>query len=93
MVSAIFYILYAGITNHFDIYFLISMSLMVVEGIVLIINRGACPLTAFSRNLKTDYREGDDIFLPHWLAVHNRLVFTSILVIGLVIVGYRFLGW
>lgn len=92
MVLAIFYILYAGITNHFDIYFFISMSLMVVEGIILIINRGACPLTLLSKNLKSDYCEGDDIFLPRWLAVHNRLVFTSILVVGLVISGYRFFG-
>lgn len=93
MVSAIFYILYAGIVNRFDIYFYISIVLMIIEGIVLIIYKGACPLTVMSKKLKSDYQEGDDIYLPRWLAVHNRLVFTSILVVGLVIVGFRFLGW
>ena len=76
MVSAIFYILYAGIFNRFDVYFYISIGLMIVEGIALLIFRGACPLTVVSKKLKSDYNEGDDIYLPHWLAVHNRLVFT-----------------
>lgn len=64
---------------------------MVIEGLVLLMFKGACPFTVASKKLKSDYQEGDDIYLPRFLAVHNRLIFTSILFVGLAIVAYRFI--
>ncbi len=33
-----------------------------------------------------------DIFLPNWLARHNKTIFTSIYLIGVIIVLFRVLG-
>jgi len=92
MVAAIFYILYAGITNNLNIYLWISIGIMIFEGIVLLINKGSCPLTNVAKNIKKDYHDGDDIFLPKWIAINNKLIFGSILLIGLALVLYRFLN-
>ena len=92
MVTAIFYILYAGINNRLDVYLWISLGLMVLEGITLLINKGSCPLTIVAKKSKPNYQDGDDIFLPKWLAIHNKLIFGSILSLGLLIVFYRLMN-
>lgn len=89
MVAAILYTVYAGITDNLNIYLWMSIGLIIFEGIVLLINKGSCPLTVVARKVKKDYKEGDDIYLPRWLARNNKLIFTSIFIIGLLIVVYR----
>lgn len=89
MVWAIFYILYAGLTNQINNYLWIALGLMVIEGITLIINKGSCPLTIVAKKSKPDYQNGDDIFLPQWLAIHNKLIFGSILGLAILILLYR----
>ena len=89
MVAAIFYILYAGITNKLDNYLWLAIGLMVFEGLTLLINKGNCPLTIVAKRNKSDYQNGDDIFLPQWLAIHNKLIFGSILILGILILLYR----
>lgn len=89
MVSAIFYIVYAGITDTINIYLWISLGLLVLEGLALAIFKGSCPLTIVAKKSKTDYQDGDDIFLPKWLAIHNKAVFSTILAVGLILLLYR----
>lgn len=91
MVLAIAYILYAGITNTINIYLWISLGLMALELLVLAINKGSCPLTIVAKRSTDDYHDGDDIFLPTWLAVNNKLIFGSILCVALAILAYRFI--
>jgi hypothetical protein len=89
MVAAIFCILYAGITETYNVFLWISLGLMALEGVTLMINKGSCPLTIVAKTTKKDYKDGDDIFLPKWLAIHNKAVFGSLLVLGLLILLYR----
>jgi hypothetical protein len=92
MVFSIFYIIYAGIVNRLDIYLWMNIGLMIFELIVLAINKGSCPLTIVAKKIKKEYKDGDDIFLPKWVAINNKLIFGPLLFIGFLIILYRILG-
>jgi hypothetical protein len=89
-VVAIFYILYSGIIDHVNIYTWISIGLVLGEGLVLSVFNMFCPLTILARKYSDSTKDNFDIFLPNWLARHNKLIFTSIFVLGLILVAIRF---
>jgi hypothetical protein len=88
-VSVISYVLYAGITNTITIYTWIGIGLVIGEGLVLLLFKMYCPLTVLARNYSDSQKDNFDIFLPNWLARHNKLIFTSIFIAGLLIVLFR----
>jgi hypothetical protein len=49
MSTCVFYILYAGITRMYNWYLLAAISAVLIEGIVLILNKWQCPLTELAR--------------------------------------------
>jgi hypothetical protein len=56
---------------------------------VLAINGGRCPLTDLAARYTVDRGSNFDIYLPNWLAEHNKVVFGMLFVAGeLVVVGY-----
>jgi len=89
--SAIFYILYAGISNNINTYTWIAIGLVFGEGIVLILFNMFCPLTILARKYSDSNKDNFDIFLPNWLARNNKIVFTVIFLTGLIIVLLRVL--
>ena len=90
MVLSIFYILYAGIANKIDIYLWFASGIMLFELLVLAINKGSCPLTLVAKDIKkTKYENGDDIFLPKWVAINNKAIFGTLLLIGFLLIIYR----
>jgi len=88
-VSAIFYILYSGISNKITIYTWIAIGLIVAEGVVLVLFKMFCPLTLIARKYSNSEKDNFDIFLPNWLARHNKIIFTSIYAVGVIIVLIR----
>ena len=59
------------------------LSLLVwVEVFTLAANRLRCPLTRVARRYTSDQSENFDIFLPEWLAKHNKLIFGSLFAIA-----------
>ena len=90
-VAVIVYVLYCGLANQLTTYTWIAIGLVIAEGLVLLVFGGRCPLTLVARNYSDSGRDNFDIFLPNWLARYNKLIFTSLYVIGLVVVGYRLL--
>jgi hypothetical protein len=58
--------------------------LVVLEGVVLLVNRWRCPLTIVAERFTDEHPDGFDIYIPPWLARHNKVIFTSIWVAGLV---------
>lgn len=88
-VVTIGYIVYAGLANKIDSLVWYAIGLVVLEGIVLLLNKGSCPLTPWAVR-HTDARDDNfDIFLPRWLARHNKLIFTCIFAFGLASVVFR----
>lgn len=90
-VAVIFYVLYSGITNTVNVYTWVCIALVIGEGLTLLVFKMFCPLTLIARKYTDSQNDNFDIFLPNWLAKHNKLIFTSIFMIGVVIVIYRIL--
>ena len=88
-VAVIFYIVYSGVTDTVTTYTWIGIGLIIGEGLVLLLFKMSCPLTVVARNYSDSQKDNFDIFLPNWLAKHNKLIFTSIFMIGLIMVVYR----
>ena len=88
-VTVIFYILYCGFANRISGLTGVAVGLVVVEGGVLLVFKRQCPLTLLARNYSDSTQDNFDIFLPNWLAHYNQVIFTSIYVFGVVLVGYR----
>ncbi len=88
-VIVIFYILYSGISNKINSYTWIAIGLVIAEGIVLIIFKMFCPLTLIARKYSNSNKDNFDIFLPNWLARYNKIIFTTIYLIGVMIVLLR----
>ncbi|CAN5507609.1 hypothetical protein BH09BAC4_BH09BAC4_12780 [soil metagenome] len=90
-VTIIVYILYCGLVDNITAYTGIAIGLVMLEGLVLLAFRGSCPLTIMARQYSTSRKNNVDIFLPEWLAQYNKLIFTGLYVVGLILVGYRLL--
>ena len=88
-VTAIFYILYAGIFDKVNLLVWICVGLVIAEGIILLIFKWKCPFTILGYNYTDNHDVGFDIFLPAWLAKHNKIIFSALFVVGLVFVVWR----
>ena len=64
----------------------ILTSLTLVECGVLALNRGRCPLTDLAARFTNERADNFDIYLPNWLARHNRAIFGSVLAVNELIV-------
>ncbi len=91
-VTVIFYILYTGLTDSVNLYTWIGIALVIGEGLTLLIFKMFCPLTLLARKYSDSERDNFDIFLPNWLAKHNKLIFTVIFVVAVILVLYRTIG-
>ncbi|MGB5428645.1 hypothetical protein [Eudoraea sp.] len=88
-VAVIFYVVYSGITGTINTYTWLGIWIVIGEGIVLLLFKMFCPLTVLARKYSDSQKDNFDIFLPNWLAKHNKLIFTTIFLIGLVLVVIR----
>jgi hypothetical protein len=92
MASAVFYVFYAGITKTFGLMLWLSVGLILMETVVLLINKWRCPLTPIAMKYTSDRRENFDIYLPEWLAKHNKLIFGMTFLAGLILVIRNLVG-
>jgi len=88
-VFIISYVLYSGIYNKLDIYTWIAIGLVIVEGIILIVFKGKCPITILGYKYTNNLETGFDIFLPKWLAKNNKAIFGTIFITAVLIIIYR----
>lgn len=65
-------------------------AVVAVEILVLAANRGRCPLTSLAARYTDDRRADFDIYLPLWLAQHNKLIFGTLYFAGVV---FAFVRW
>ena len=86
MACASIYIFYAGITNTFNLFVLISIILLFSEIIILIFNKWTCPLTPLAEKYTADRNSNFDIYLPNWLAKYNKIIFGTIFSIGILLI-------
>lgn len=83
------YLVYAIFFGEIDIWVWIGFGLFILEAIVLLAWKMSCPLTVMARRYSNSTRENFDIYLPNWLAKYNKRIYTSILVLLLIVFIYR----
>ena len=57
-------------------------ALILVECVVLGLNHGRCPLTDMAARFATERSANFDIYLPRWLAQHNKTIFGGLFIAG-----------
>lgn len=62
-----------------------------IEVLVLLANRMRCPLTEVAARYTADRRDNFDIYLPLWLARHNKQLFGTLYVAGVLYTARKFL--
>lgn len=60
-----------------------------LEVAVLVFNRMRCPLTDVAGRYTTDRHDNFDIYLPLWLARHNKVIFGGLYFAGIVYTAWR----
>lgn len=85
-------ILAIPLLSHAGRFFIANALVAVValEVIVIVFNRGRCPLTDMAARYTTDRRDNFDIYLPVWLAKYNKLIFGALYLAG---AAYTLLKW
>lgn len=70
----------------------ILIGIVLLEVSVLLINRWRCPLTDVASRYTDARQDNFDIYLPLWLARHNKLIFGLLFVAGIAYTCGRWLG-
>ncbi len=71
----------------------VFIGVVFVEVLVLVFNRWRCPMTAGAARYTDDRRDNFDIYLPEWLARHNKLIFGLLYVLGVLITLGQAVHW
>jgi hypothetical protein len=71
---------------------LVLIAVVLVEVLVIILNKGRCPLTNIAANYTDNRRDNFDIYLPEWLARHNKVIFGILYILGVVVTFTLWVG-
>ena len=66
---------------------------VLVECLIILANAWRCPLTGVAARYTDDRRDNFDIYLPEWLARHNKTIFGLLYAGGLLLTLGRWAGW
>jgi hypothetical protein len=66
------------------------VAIVAIEVLVLLLNGFKCPLTGVAAQYTSDRQDNFDIYLPLWLARHNKLIFGALYLVG---VAYTVVVW
>jgi uncharacterized membrane protein len=64
-----------------------------VEVLVLVLDGWQCPLTRVAARYTDERRDNFDIYLPGWLARHNKWIFGILYVAGMFVTVALWAGW
>jgi len=87
----LFYMAYAVIINRINNFIWFGVGCIVIEWIVLLIYKWQCPLTIAARKYSGSKKENFDIYLPNWLAKHNKEIYVTFFVVIILGLIYRIL--
>jgi len=59
------------------------IAVVFLEVVVLAVNGGRCPLTDVAARFTDDRRDNFDIYLPLWIARHNKVIFGTLYLAGI----------
>jgi len=68
------------------------IAVVLVEVAILVVNRWRCPLTSLAGRFTDERHDNFDIYLPLWLARHNKLIFGVLFCAGIAFAYVRWRG-
>jgi hypothetical protein len=68
-----------ALLHRFD-WAIILTAIIVAECGVLALNKGRCPLTGLAARFTEERTDNFDIYLPNWVARHNKAIFGTLFV-------------
>jgi hypothetical protein len=71
----------------------VLIAVVFLEVVVILVNSWRCPLTDVAARYTDDRRDNFDIYLPVWLARHNKTIFGGLFAVGLIITLARWRDW
>lgn len=83
---------FAAWTMRFGLAVLL-IGFVLVEVVVLAVNGWRCPLSGIAGRYTDDRRDNFDIYLPAWIARHNKTIFGALFVGGVLFTLARYLEW
>jgi hypothetical protein len=81
---------FAAISSRFRLAAILS-GLVVLECLILLVNRGRCPLTDLAARYSANRAHNFDIYLPLWLAQYNKQIFGTLFVLGELVAFWRWM--
>lgn len=66
----------------------VLIGFVALEALVLLFNRWSCPLTGVAARYTVRREANFDIYLPLWLARHNKAIFTPLYLLGAAYTAY-----
>lgn len=60
-----------------------------IEVVIILVNGWRCPLTNVAARYTSDRRDNFDIYLPAWLARHNKVIFGGVFIVGVIATASR----
>jgi hypothetical protein len=90
MSVCLLYILYAGITRAFGLILVVAICSILVEGVVLLLNRGRCPFTVLAEKHGAKSGSVTDIFLPDYIARNTFRFSTVLFALEMVLLAVRY---
>jgi hypothetical protein len=66
------------------------IGIVLVEVAILVANRWRCPLTLLAGRFTEERHDNFDIYLPLWLAKHNKTIFGVLFCVG---IAYAYSQW
>lgn len=82
----IFYLLYTAVTGNINVWTWICLGIIILEGVVLLVFKNMCPVTVVARKYSDSTKENFDIFLPNWLAKYNKIIYTTIVAVAVILI-------
>jgi polyferredoxin len=83
------YLFYAAITDRTGLWFWLGVGAFFLEFVVLLIYNWNCPITFWARNYSDSQMDNFDIYLPNWLARHNKTIYSILIGILFIIFIYN----
>lgn len=71
---------------------LLFIAIVAVECVVVVASGWRCPLTPIAARYTSDRRANFDIYLPEWLARHNKTIFGALFAGGIAFTVLQWLG-
>jgi len=84
------YLLFACITKTFNILVLLAIISILLNGLLLLLNKGRCPFTSMAEKQGAKRGSVTDIFLPDWVARNIFRVATPLFIIELIVLAIRY---